>query len=35
MHFPDYQFGRGLKVITVPWANVEDLIASEFLPIVD
>jgi hypothetical protein len=33
LHFPDCQFGRGLKVITVPWAKVEDLIAPEFLPI--
>jgi hypothetical protein len=33
LHFPDYQFGRGLKVITVPWAKVADLIAPEFLPI--
>jgi hypothetical protein len=33
LHFPDYQFGRGLKVITVPWANVSDLIAPEFLSI--
>ncbi|WP_319456967.1 MULTISPECIES: DUF3298 domain-containing protein [unclassified Mycobacterium] len=34
LHFPDYQFGRGIKVITVPWANIEDLIAPEFVPIV-
>lgn len=33
LHFPDYQFGRGLKVITVPWAAVADLIAPEFAPI--
>jgi hypothetical protein len=33
LHFPDYQFGRGLKVITVPWASTVDLIAPEFLPI--
>jgi hypothetical protein len=33
LHFPDYQFGRGLKVITVPWAQVADLIAPEFQPI--
>lgn len=32
LHFPDNQFGRGLKVITVPWAKVGDLIAPEFLP---
>jgi hypothetical protein len=35
LHFPDYRFGRGSKVITVPWANVQDLIAPEFLPIMD
>jgi hypothetical protein len=35
LHFPDYQFGRGLKVVTVPWADVEDLIAPEFLSIKD
>jgi hypothetical protein len=34
LHFPDYQFGRGPKVITVPWAKVEDLIAPEFQPII-
>lgn len=34
LHFPPYQFGRGSKVITVPWAKVEDLIAPEFLAIV-
>lgn len=33
LHFPDYQFGRGLKVITVPWAKVADLIAPDLLPI--
>jgi hypothetical protein len=33
LHFPDYQFGRGLKVVTVPWAQMADLIAPEFLPI--
>lgn len=33
LHFPDYQFGRGLPVITVPWAAVADLIAPEFAPI--
>ena len=33
LHFPDLQFGRGLKVITVPWAKVADLIAPEFRPI--
>lgn len=30
LHFPDRQFGRGLRVITVPWAAVGDLIAPEF-----
>lgn len=34
LHFPDYQFGRGLKVITVPWARVEDLVAPDFLPVI-
>jgi hypothetical protein len=34
LHFPDNQFGRGLKVMTVPWARVEDLIAPEFLPVI-
>lgn len=29
-HFPDLQFGRGLKVVTVPWAEIDDLIAPEF-----
>jgi hypothetical protein len=33
LHFPEYQFGRGLKVITVPWAKLADLIAPEFVPI--
>ncbi|MEE3753133.1 DUF3298 domain-containing protein [Mycobacterium intracellulare] len=33
LHFPDTLFGRGLKVITVPWAKVADLIAPEFLSI--
>ncbi|WP_231995402.1 DUF3298 domain-containing protein [Mycobacterium sp. 1274756.6] len=33
LHFPDYQFGRGLAVITVPWAAVAGLIAPEFAPI--
>ncbi|WP_234784388.1 RsiV family protein [Mycolicibacter nonchromogenicus] len=35
LHFPDYQFGRGLAVITVPWARVADLIAPEFAGITD
>jgi len=33
LHFRNYQFGRGLKVITVPWARIDDLIAPEFLAI--
>lgn len=33
LHFPDYQFGRGLHVITVPWSAVIDLIAPAFVPI--
>ncbi|WP_227465360.1 DUF3298 domain-containing protein [Mycobacteroides chelonae] len=33
LHFPDYQFGRGSKEITVPWTSLADLIAPEFLPI--
>lgn len=32
-HFPDVQFGRGLKTITIPWAEVDDLIAPEFVSI--
>lgn len=30
LHFPEYQFGRGLKAVTVPWSRVADLIAPEF-----
>ncbi|MGE2735384.1 DUF3298 domain-containing protein [Mycolicibacterium vaccae] len=30
LHFPDWQFGRGIAVITVPWPAVRDLIAPEF-----
>lgn len=30
LHFPDWQFGRGLPVITVGWAAVKDLVAPEF-----
>jgi hypothetical protein len=33
LHFPDMQFGRGLKAVTVPWSAVSDLIAPEFAPI--
>ncbi|MED5810825.1 RsiV family protein [Mycolicibacterium sp. 050232] len=32
LHFPEFQFGRGLKVVTVPWQNVTDLIRPEFAP---
>lgn len=30
LHFPDGQFGRGVRTITVPWPAVADLIAPEF-----
>ncbi|MGA5541014.1 DUF3298 domain-containing protein [Mycobacterium sp. NPDC051198] len=30
LHFPDWQFGRGLPVITVGWGELRDLIAPEF-----
>jgi hypothetical protein len=30
LHFGDFQFGRGLPVITVSWSKVADLIAPEF-----
>ena len=33
LHFPDRQFGRGLRVITVPWAAVRDVIAPDFVAI--
>lgn len=33
LNFPHGQFGRGIRVITVPWAAVRDLIAPEFLAI--
>lgn len=33
LHFPDRQFGRGLRVITIPWPAVGDLIAPEFTAI--
>lgn len=33
LHFPEYQYGAGLKAVTVPWAKVADLIAPEFAPI--
>jgi hypothetical protein len=32
LHFPEFQFGRGLKVITVPWAKLADQIRPEFTP---
>lgn len=35
LHFPDYQFGRGLHTITIPWTAVSDLFAPEFLPIIE
>jgi len=33
LHFPDRQFGRGVRVITVPWAAVIAQIAPEFVAI--
>ncbi|MGE2728296.1 DUF3298 domain-containing protein [Mycolicibacterium vaccae] len=33
LHFPDGQFGRGVRTITVPWPALRDLIAPAFLPI--
>lgn len=33
LHFPEYQYGAGLKAVTVPWAKVADLIAPDFAPI--
>jgi hypothetical protein len=33
LHFPEFQFGRGIKIVTVPWAKVADLIAPEFRPV--
>ncbi|WP_319447703.1 MULTISPECIES: DUF3298 domain-containing protein [unclassified Mycobacterium] len=33
LHFGDYQFGRGLRQITIPWKQVTDLIAPEFVAI--
>ena len=33
LHFPEFQFGGGLKVVTVPWATVADQIRPEFTPI--
>jgi hypothetical protein len=34
LHFPEFQFGGGLKVITVPWTTVADQIRPEFTPII-
>lgn len=34
LHFPDWQFGRGVAVITVGWAAVKDLIVPEFQAII-
>ena len=33
LHFPEFQFGGGLKMVTVPWATVADQIRPEFAPI--
>ena len=33
LHFPEFQFGGGLKVVTVPWARLADQIRPEFTPI--
>lgn len=33
LQIPEVQFGRGLKVVIVPWSAISDLIAPEFLPI--
>jgi hypothetical protein len=33
LHFPEFQFGGGLKVVTVSWATVTDQIRPEFTPI--
>ncbi|MCX2714885.1 DUF3298 domain-containing protein [Mycolicibacterium sp. J2] len=34
LHFPDWQFGRGVTVLTVPWSNIDDLIVPELRPII-
>ncbi|WP_084014180.1 hypothetical protein [Mycolicibacter kumamotonensis] len=34
-HFPDLQFGRGIKVLTIAWAEIDDLIAPEFSSIAE
>ncbi len=33
LHFPEFQFGGGLKVVTVPWGAVADQIRPEFTAI--
>ncbi len=33
MYFPEGQFGREVRSITIPWSGVIDLIAPEFTPI--
>lgn len=33
MYFPEGQFGREVRTITIPWSAVIDLIAPEFVPI--
>ncbi|WP_052740774.1 hypothetical protein [Mycobacterium sp. UM_Kg1] len=35
LQIPEVQFGRGLKVVTVPWTELNDLIAPEFASIAD
>lgn len=30
LHFPEFQFGRGLKVVTIPWSKLADLVRPEF-----
>ncbi|ODR16716.1 hypothetical protein BHQ19_30585 [Mycolicibacterium porcinum] len=29
IHFPEFQFGRGLKAVTVPWAKLADHVRVE------
>lgn len=33
LHFPEYQFGAGLKSVIVPWADVVDLLRPELASI--
>ena len=35
LHFPEFQFGRGLKVVTVAWPKVKDLLAPEFISLIE